>query len=1528
MKRKMWKKVSCLCLALSLSGVFGLCENVSAAMAGESQMDMSASSPDGSEEWEKLKIDMGGPETNNDTGFYGTPLANGLFGVKENGGVTEDVFVLNHSTFWSGDPKYRDYLWEGNEGYQNSQEERHAGYNEMIDTFKRAYTEGISKGERYDLMKSIPDTTQRMWEADLHSAFISAGRMKLGFPKLTDTTDYKRILDLDTATSEISFQKDKVGYKRESFISNPDNVMVTRITNDGNQLMDMNVTLELHGNMVGKSSYNKVEADRETKEIVMTQRAPYDFAAERWSEDRGILNESRAKVLLPEGGKVVVDGTSLKVSEASEIIVLYTSETSFKDAFTDPSNSGVDYSGKIRQTLDTASQKTYEELREQHLEEYRSLFRRFWIDMEGSDIKTVNGTNVSPYEYARYYQYGRYINIACERANSIMPQGLFGMWSPAWKGTNDGAYFLNENMQKMQALKGAGNLEDSSDGQYNFMKSWADERTGQRTAQVTYGAEEGAWMMSHSTGIWAKSGMWGGQVRYGSWLAGGIWALDSLYDKYDFTKDTELLKKYYPLLEGAAKFAISTLIEVDGVKGELKGYKVVAPAGSPEHWYWVGDKKVGFDISTTCDTLLYYNLFNMLEQGAVALKRAGISYDEEFLQRALDTRSQMVPLEMFIDEDTGRLKEWYNEYETGDLNHGHASHLLGLFLGHININEDDTPELWQAQKAELERWMNNDCYGYHPDGSLMAMRAGKEDYAFENMSHGVVGTGYNHDMVMEWTALANSIAESVVDSRFDQINLMENLPSAWSSGTVKGIRARGGYQLNLTWENGELLSCVIDSPTGETPRVMYKGEPVNLSTDSRFTVNRAEASPQDLIYEAQDKLDEKYTKESKNVLQAALENNNYEDIYAALLAMDPVRFIVRDVTIEAEEGMQVLTERGQTLQLTANSDKKDAKYKWTVEKAEGGSAEQIATIDKNGTITAISGGKVIVTASIEGESRSKASKEILIELGTMENVDDRDSRIKYSGNWVQWNEIEEGQHVNGTITHSTVKGDKAALDFYGDGIEFIGSKAGHISDFKVTIDGKVAADRVSSAGDGEYGIVMFAAMDLEKGNHSITVESLGNRIDVDAFNVYEQIPAETDRKDLIKEYRRASEITDQGNYPENAWTEFVEARENAILVINTFNANQEDIDKAGKALRNAIDKLMQTNPDPETGAELTSLKLAVTMADKMEAEQTENHCYTDESWAMVTEALNAARVLLEQNEISQAEADEAFYNLITVCNLLENGVQKVGLKAAIEGTKAILADESALASYEEESVKKVKKALEEAQNIFSLDGMSQETVNSATSNLLNAVTSLLVLENDTRLGILIQQADEMLKNSEQYTSSSLQNLKEKLDAARAVAGNSQATAQEMDKAYLDLAEAMTSLVRKANKEELKNALDQANKILHDSGRYLESSISGLKGAADSAQLIYDEEGADTTKVGEVLKKLIQEILKARLKGDVNQNGNVDSQDAALLLKGNAELEVLTEEQNQAADVNRDGVTDSSDAAVILQYSAERMDGFL
>ena len=154
-----------------------------------------------------------------------------------------------------------------------------------------------------------------------------------------------------------------------------------------------------------------------------------------------------------------------------------------------------------------------------------------------------------------------------------------------------------------------------------------------------------------------------------------------------------------------------------------------------------------------------------------------------------------------------------------------------------------------------------------------------------------------------------------------------------------------------------------------------------------------------------------------------------------------------------------------------------------------------------------------------------------------------------------------------------------------------------------------------------------------------------------------------------------------------------------------------------------------------------------------------------------------------------------------------------------------------------------------------------------------------------------------------------------------------ATDAEINEAYSALAEAMTSLIRKADKSELKTALDKANTILADSGRYVEDTISGLQAAADAAQEVFDKEDADASAVGEAVKSLVDEILKARLLGDVDGNGAVDSADSAEVLKYAAEAQELGEVQNKAADVNKDGAADSTDAAAILQYAAELNSSF-
>ena len=348
--------------------------------------------------------------------------------------------------------------------------------------------------------------------------------------------------------------------------------------------------------------------------------------------------------------------------------------------------------------------------------------------------------------------------------------------------------------------------------------------------------------------------------------------------------------------------------------------------------------------------------------------------------------------------------------------------------------------------------------------------------------------------------------------------------------------------------------------------------------------------------------------------------------------------------------------------------------------------------------------------------------------------------------------------------------------------------------------------------------------------------------------------------------------------------------------------------------------------DPEE-ADKTSLNLAIAMAEEMKAEQEESGCYTAESWAAVEDALTAAKALAENPQASQEDVDNAFLDLITAVNLLENEVQRVGLKAAIDGAEAILANEEELALYTPESVEAVRAALAEAQRVYAEESADQETVNAATRQLLDAVTSLVVIEQDTRLDILIEKAEELLANRDDYTAASADALETVLEAAKAVAEKDEVTDAEINEAYNALAEAISGLVRKTDKSELKNALEKADAVLAEADRYVEDTIAGLAEAAEAAKAVYDKEDADASEVGAAVKALVQEILKARLIGDVDGNGSVDTADSAEVLEYVSEYQELTEEQHKAADVNGDGISDSRDAAEILQYATGMIDKF-
>jgi alpha-L-fucosidase 2 len=524
---------------------------------------------------------------------------------------------------------------------------------------------------------------------------------------------------------------------------------------------------------------------------------------------------------------------------------------------------------------------------------------------------------------------------------------------------------------------------------------------------------------------------------------------------------------------------------------------------------------------------------------------------------------------------------------------------------------------------------------------------------------------------------------------------------------------------------------------------------------------------------------------------------------------------------------------------------------------------------------AVEAAKAITEASTETEinKAKEAVSDALRSLRKAYFIYNYDTSVQTEGGWEKW---EDDRQYSKVEMYTEEAGAVFSFAFEGTGFEMFSNKNPGLGYVQITVDGEVIADgeEVSlydADGGGRQQQSIIKCMDLKYGGHTVEITLL-------------------DKKNL------------EGNGPK--------ASLDAFRIFRDYEHGDEP------------------EPEPEpSDIDAAALKLAIAMAEKMEKEQSEKGSYTVESWRPVQEALDSARAVLENPDAVQEDADNAFLLLISACSQLENSSQKVGLKAAIDGTEAVLSDTDSLSRYTKESVDAVRAALLEAQAVYNNDAADQGTINNATTKLLTAVTSLLTENSDTRLDILIGAAEAILTREAEYTPSSVEVLKAALTAAKGVADNSSASETELNEAYNSLAEAMTSLVRKANKEELKIALDKAEEILADSGRYVESSIAGLEAVTVESRAVYENQEADQNMTGDVLKKLIAEVLKARLLGDVNHDGAVDTQDASEVLAYSAEVYELTEEQLQAGDVNRDAVSDSGDAVVILQFAAEMINEF-
>lgn len=753
-------------------------------------------------DWEQLKYSWTTPASGND--YSGTVVGNGRIGARIAGGVAAETLQLNDKTFWSGEP-----VDNGNVSHQTA----------LVET-RRLLAEADRAADvatRESLIKQAERAAEGMWTRPPFDArYLPIGKLLLDVPGTSGYTGYSRVLDLDRATVTTQYTVGATTYTREVFANHPDNVIVMRITNSTNTPMSLTAKLAFPSQMAGHAAVQS-----SGNEIVMTGTAPYNLGqTSSWADGRGTTFDSRVRVSTTGGTVTAADG-NLAVADASEIVLYYSSATSYKDPFTlpNPAQGGNDPAPIVEATMDAAVAKPFAELRDEHVADYQSLFRRLWLE--------VNGNTGAGAGNVKTYQYSRYEMISLSRENTDdRPRNQQGMWNPDWVAENDSSHFLNENVEKHYANIETANLPELGDPLWKFLENLAIK--GADTAATDFGFD--GWTAPHYTDIWATTGLAGGNNQWAIWPVGGMWMMNTVYEHYLFTGDRDFLSNTaYPMMKGSAEFALDLLVE------DKDGYLVTSPSTSPENRYRLSDgTTAAISQGTTGDMTLVRQLFHDVVEAAETLDLSSPE-DVDLIARIKAATAKLPPIEI---DAQGAIKEWRNDYVSYDPSHRHASHLIGVNLRDV-ITKRGTPELFAAAKKALEL---RGTGGYMPDNSYMWARFGEADKAVATHKLYAVDPGRN-----KYGTISAYVPELFIQSHAGEIELLPSLPTGWDSGKLVGVKARGGYEVSIEWANRQLVSAQIDSPLGTTPTVRYQNKLVNVADDPRITLVGADADLADVI---------------------------------------------------------------------------------------------------------------------------------------------------------------------------------------------------------------------------------------------------------------------------------------------------------------------------------------------------------------------------------------------------------------------------------------------------------------------------------------------------------------------------------------------------------------------------------------------------------------------------------------------------------------------------------------------------------